>query len=41
MERMIFIIDALSAWAGKAFSWTILLLAFALLTARALDREES
>ena len=28
MERMIFIIDALSAWAGKAFSWTILLLTF-------------
>lgn len=28
MERVIFIIDALTAWAGKAFAWTILLLTF-------------
>ncbi|PIW25713.1 MAG: hypothetical protein COW30_18765 [Rhodospirillales bacterium CG15_BIG_FIL_POST_REV_8_21_14_020_66_15] len=28
MERIIFTIDALTAWAGKAFSWTILLLTF-------------
>ena len=28
MERTIFIIDTLTAWAGKAFAWTILLLTF-------------
>ena len=28
MERLIFIIDSISAWVGKAFSWCILILAF-------------
>lgn len=28
MERIIFFIDAMTAWAGKAFAWTILLLTF-------------
>ncbi len=29
MERLIFYIDSLSAWVGKAFAWCILLLTFA------------
>ncbi|MDD9877956.1 MAG: TRAP transporter small permease subunit [Magnetovibrio sp.] len=28
MERIIFLIDSLTAWAGKAFAWTILILTF-------------
>ena len=28
MERLIFIIDKISAWVGKAFAWCILILAF-------------
>lgn len=28
MRRTIFVIDTLTAWAGKAFSWTILILTF-------------
>ena len=29
MVRLIFYIDSLSAWVGKAFAWCILLLTFA------------
>ena len=31
MNQFLFFIDRLSAWTGKAFSWCILILAFALL----------